>query len=133
MSDLFQIAFGYMASKALFTAARIGVFDVLESNSRSLADIQKTIGGEPEAIRTLMASLTTIGLVSKKDEMFNNSPIAQMALTKSGGLQFSKYLSMQADQHNSHRFQEYCPNHLTPSSFHDSVDDHFRHPNDCRR
>ncbi|MDK1024805.1 MAG: methyltransferase [Gammaproteobacteria bacterium] len=98
VSDLLQIAFGYMASKALFTAVSIGVFDVLDSSSKSLAEIQKTIGGEPEAVKTLIAALTAIGLIARKDEMFSNSPVAQLALTKSGGSQFSKYLSMQVDQ-----------------------------------
>ena len=98
VSDLFQIAFGYMASKALFTAVSIGVFDVLDSSSKSLAEIQKTIGGEPEAVKTLIAALTAIGLIARKDEMFSNSPVAQLPLTKSGGSQFSKYLNMQVDQ-----------------------------------
>ena len=62
--EVSQIAFGFMASKALFAGLHIDVFTLLADGPKKSADIAKMAEVPVNRVTTLMTALTSIGLVT---------------------------------------------------------------------
>ena len=60
--EVSRIAFGFMASKALFAGLHIGVFTLLADGPKKSADIAKIAEVPMNRVTTLMTALTSIGL-----------------------------------------------------------------------
>lgn len=98
--DVSKIAFGFMASKALFAGLHIDVFTKLADGPKSSAQFSKEAKVPVNRITTLMTALTSIGLVDRDDEgeMYSNSPGADSFLSKGSKYEFGDYLRYQIDQ-----------------------------------
>lgn len=98
--DVSQIAFGFMASKALFAALHIDVFTLLAAGAKSSKEIAEEAGIPMNRVTTLMTALTSIGLVDRDDEgeIYANSPGAEAFLAKGAKYEFGDYLRYQIDQ-----------------------------------
>lgn len=98
--DVSQIAFGFMASKALFSALHIDVFTLLAAGAKSSKEIAEEAGIPMNRVTTLMTALTSIGLVDRDDEgeIYSNSPGAEAFLAKGAKYEFGDYLRYQIDQ-----------------------------------
>jgi predicted O-methyltransferase YrrM len=97
--DVSQLAFGFMASKALFTALHVDVFTVLADGPKTSADISKKTGIPANRITTLMTALTSVGLVDRSDdEIYANSPGAEAFLARGAKYDFGDYLRYQIDR-----------------------------------
>ena len=63
--EISKIAYGFMASKALFVALHLDVFSHLHAGRSSLQTLAEATGATPvEHLRTLMAALEAVGLVT---------------------------------------------------------------------
>ena len=98
--DVSYIAFGFMASKALFAALHIDVFTLLAGGAKSSKEIADEAGIPMNRVTTLMTALTSIGLVDRNDEgeIYSNSPGAEAFLAKGAKYEFGDYLRYQIDQ-----------------------------------
>ena len=98
--EVSQIAFGFMASKALFAGLHIDVFTLLADGPKKSADIAKMAEVPVNRVTTLMTALTSIGLVDRKDEgeIYSNSPGAEAFLAKGAKYEFGDYLRYQIDK-----------------------------------
>tara|TARA_B100000686_G_scaffold350895_1_gene448099 strand:- start:3014 stop:4054 length:1041 start_codon:yes stop_codon:yes gene_type:complete len=101
--EISQIAFGFMASKALFAGLHIGVFSCLEDTSKGIAEIEKITKIPKNRIVTIMTALTCTGLVVRnsckdKEAVYSNSPAAQAFLVAGAKHDFSDYLRNQIDK-----------------------------------
>ena len=98
--DVSYIAFGFMASKALFAALHIDVFTLLAGGAKSSEEIADEAGIPINRVTTLMTALTSIGLVDRNDEgeIYSNSPGAEAFLAKGAKYEFGDYLRYQIDQ-----------------------------------
>tara|TARA_R110000772_G_scaffold49123_6_gene112840 strand:+ start:153378 stop:154400 length:1023 start_codon:yes stop_codon:yes gene_type:complete len=97
--DVSQLAFGFMASKALFAALHVDVFTVLADGPKTSADIAKKTGIPTNRITTLMTALTSVGLVDRSDdEVYTNSPGAEAFLARGAKYDFGDYLRYQIDR-----------------------------------
>ncbi|CAN0262730.1 unnamed protein product [Discosporangium mesarthrocarpum] len=98
--DVSHIAFGFMASKALFAALHIDVFTQLADGAKSSKDIAEDAGIPMNRVTTLMTALTSVGLVDRDDEgeIYSNSPGAEAFLAKGAKYEFGDYLRYQIDQ-----------------------------------
>lgn len=98
--DVSHIAFGFMASKALFAALHIDVFTQLAGGAKSSKEIAGEAGIPINRVTTLMTALTSVGLVDRNDdgEIYSNSPGAEAFLAKGAKYEFGDYLRYQIDQ-----------------------------------
>ena len=98
--EVSRIAFGFMASKALFAGLHIDVFTLLADGPKNSAEIAGTSGIPMNRVTTLMTALTSIGLVDRDEqgEIYTNSPGASTFLAKGAKYEFGDYLRYQIDQ-----------------------------------
>ncbi len=98
--EVSRIAFGFMASKALFAGLHIDVFTMLSGGPKSSAEISGVSGIPMNRVTTLMTALTSIGLVDRDEavEIYTNSPGADAFLAKGAKYEFGDYLRYQIDQ-----------------------------------
>ena len=101
--DISEIAFGFMASKALFAGLHIGVFSCLADTPKGIAEIVKITKIPKNRIVTIMTVLNCIGLVVRKScndrgVVYSNSPAAQAFLVTGAKNDFSDYLRNQIDK-----------------------------------
>jgi len=96
--DVSQIAFGFMASKALFAGLHIDVFTRLTDSPKSAAAIARETGVPANRVTTLLTALTSIGLVDRNDETYSNAPAAEQFLSRESKYEFGDYLRYQIDQ-----------------------------------
>lgn len=98
LQQIFHVAFGYMASKALFSALHLNVFDALAEGPKEVADLAAEIGAEERTLTTLLTALASIGLIQRTGAGWGNSPAAQMHLVSGAPGDFGDYLRYQIDR-----------------------------------
>lgn len=99
--QVFEVAFGYMASKALFAAAHLRIFDELAEGTKSLEELAKATGAEERALSTLLTALVSVGLLEPVGEAgrgFRNAPASQVMLVSSPKGSFADYCRNQIDR-----------------------------------
>lgn len=96
--EVSKIAFGFMASKALFAGLHINVFTYLDNEPKSLKDISEKTKVPLNRITTLLTALNSIGLVERNNGGFVNSPAATTFLSRNSKYEFGDYLRYQIDQ-----------------------------------
>ncbi|MDG1163555.1 MAG: methyltransferase dimerization domain-containing protein, partial [Burkholderiales bacterium] len=98
--EVSRIAFGFMASKALFAGLHIDVFTHLSDGPKSSEEISKKSKVPINRVTTLMTALTSIGLVDRQEqgEIYSNSPGAEAFLSRNAKYEFGDYLRYQIDQ-----------------------------------
>lgn len=93
-----NIAFGFMASKALFVALHVGVFTRLAEGPKTAADLATECDVLENRMTTLLTALNSIGLLVREGNTFRNSPGAQAFLVKGARYDFGDYLRFQIDR-----------------------------------
>jgi cyclopropane fatty-acyl-phospholipid synthase-like methyltransferase len=77
---LHRLMTGYLASKALFSAMELGVFDALEKGACSAEKLGEQIGLAARPARTLLLALLGEELVGRDSGQYHNEPIASAFL-----------------------------------------------------
>lgn len=98
IEQIFHVAFGYMASKALFAALHLGIFDAVAQHPRDVAALAAETGADERALTTLLTALTAVGLLRKGADGFSNSPAAEQHLVRGAVGDFGDYLRYQIDR-----------------------------------
>ena len=93
--DINRIAFGYMASKALFSALEFNVFSVLAESPCTLRAIAEKTGIMENRAEILLTALVSVGLVVKKSGKYCNSSASDNYLVPGRKGFFGDYLRMQ--------------------------------------
>lgn len=102
------IAFGFMASKALFAALHLGIFDALAERPQTLEELATNTDLERDALQTLLTSLVSLDLVEAQDTDFSNSEDAALYLVSGAPNYYGDYLRMQIDQ-QMYPFMQHLP------------------------
>jgi 2-hydroxy-4-(methylsulfanyl)butanoate S-methyltransferase len=95
--DISRIAYGFMASKALFAALNLDLFSML-TEPRTLDDLVTESGLAAHRLKTLLATLTSLGLIVRDGAGFYNSPASGRYLARSGRAYFGDYYRLQIDR-----------------------------------
>lgn len=93
-----EIAFGFMASKALFSALHVGIFDALSDGPRDLATLSVETGIQGGRLTTLLTALVSAGLVRVVGDRFENADGTRDFLVRSAPNYFGDYLRYQIDR-----------------------------------
>ena len=96
--DVSRLAFGFMASKALFAALHVDIFSQLADGPKTAMALASKTGVPVNRITTLMTALTTIGLVDREEESYFNGPGAATFLVRGAQHDFGDYLRYQIDR-----------------------------------
>jgi len=102
------IAFGFMASKALFAGLHLGVFDALAEGPQTLDELAASSGTERDALQTLLTGLVSLDLVEWDGERYRNTEDAGHYLVTSSPNYYGDYLRMQIDQ-QMYPFMQHLP------------------------
>lgn len=97
--DLSSIAFGFMASKALFAGLHVDIFSALAEGPKSAEELADIAGIPLNRVVMLATALVSIGLlINDDDNKFQNAPASQSFLAKQTKYDFGDYLRYQIDQ-----------------------------------
>jgi hypothetical protein len=88
---IFQTGLGFWASKTLLSAVELDVFSELAKQPATLEELRQRLSLHPRAARDFLDALVALGMLSRDDGVYSNSPEADFFLDKakpsySGGL-----------------------------------------------
>jgi ubiquinone/menaquinone biosynthesis C-methylase UbiE len=96
--ELSRLAYGFMASKALFAALDLDLFGHLAAAPTELGELVEKTGVPANRLATLVAALIALGLVTEANGRLANSPAAQRYLVRSSPEFFGDYYRLQIDK-----------------------------------
>ncbi len=67
--DISHIAYGFMASKALFAALNLDIFGLLSKNPQTLEQLSQASDVAPNRLLTLVTACVSCGLITKEGEL----------------------------------------------------------------
>ncbi|GAB2184008.1 methyltransferase [Roseibium sp. LAB1] len=96
--EISDIAFGFMGSKALFSALHVDLFSLLSEKTLSPDEVARKSALDLDRATTLLTALASLGLVRRDGTGFTNSPAAEAFLVKGRKYDFGDYLRFQIDK-----------------------------------
>jgi len=97
--EISRIAYGFMASKALFAALNLDLFGRLANGPRSLDELARETATAPGRLGKLLTACVSLGLVEKRDaDRYANAPASQAYLVRSAPAYFGDYYRFQIDR-----------------------------------
>lgn len=97
--DISGIAYGFMASQALFAALEIDLFSGLAPGPRTAVELAAATGVAPNRLQTLLDALTAIGLLvsdrAAGDTRYGNAPACDRHLVRGAPGDIGDYLRLQ--------------------------------------
>jgi SAM-dependent methyltransferase len=82
--SIIRIGAGFMATKHMFVASELGLFDALGEGPRTLDEIAAALGIPRRTARITTDACASLGLLKRDGERYANSPEAQAFLTGRG-------------------------------------------------
>jgi ubiquinone/menaquinone biosynthesis C-methylase UbiE len=95
--DISRIAYGFIASKALFAALELDLFSRLPE-PKTIDALARESGIPAHRLKTLLATLTALGLIVRDDDCFRNSPASERYLTRGSPAYFGEYYRLQVNR-----------------------------------
>lgn len=93
-----KIAYGFMASKALFAALHAELFRHLAEGARTVEALSAATGIAPAPLATLLATLRSVGLVTEAGGAYANAPATERYLVPGRAAYFGDYYRHQIDR-----------------------------------
>src|SRR3982074_2339031 len=98
MTDVRQIsriAYGFMASKALFSALDLGLFDLIAAEPTTLDQLSDKTGVARNRMATLLSALLALGLLVRAEKSYANAPATQRYLVRGSDAFLGDYYGLQ--------------------------------------
>ena len=96
--EISSVAFGFMASKAMFAGLHLDIFTHLSDGAKTNEALSKATGTPVNRVTTLMTALDSIGLVARDGDEYSNAPGAETFLSSASKQQFGDYLRYQINE-----------------------------------
>lgn len=96
--DISTLAFGFMASKALFAALHIDVFGALALGTKTAKELAAATKIPTHRMETLVTALVSVGLLARDGDLIANGPASEQYLVRDGADYFGDYLRFQIDR-----------------------------------
>lgn len=77
-----QVAFGFMASKVLFSAIEFGLFTELAKGSLDAEEIQRRLGLHPRSARDFLDTLVATGMLERDGQIYSNTAETEFYLDR---------------------------------------------------
>ena len=92
---LSTVAYGFIASKALFAALEIDLFTLLGEDGRQVDELAERTGIAENRMRTLLHALAALGLVVPQGDAYTNAPASARYLVRGSGEELGEYFRLQ--------------------------------------
>ena len=79
--SIFQVASGFMASKYLYVANEVGLFEHLADGPITLDELSQRTGVPRRTIRILADAMVALGFVDRQGDRYQNGPVAATFLS----------------------------------------------------
>ncbi len=96
--ELSSIAYGFIASKALFAALGVDMFTHLAAGPRTTAELSDDTGIAVPSLQTLLHALSAVGLIVADGQTYTNAPACQRYLAQGAPGDFGEYFRLQVGQ-----------------------------------
>ncbi len=91
-----NLAYGFMASKVLFSAIEFGLFAELAKESMDTAEVQKRCGLHPRAVRDFLDTLVALGMLERRGEVYSNTSETEFYLDRGKPTYIGHYIEIQS-------------------------------------
>ena len=95
--ELSTIAYGFMASKALFAALSVDLFTHVEAGRRTAAELSAGTGVAGNRMQTLLHALAALGLLVVDGSGYRNAPACRRYLVRGAPGDFGDYFRLQVN------------------------------------
>ena len=89
-----RIAYGYMASQALFQGLELDLFTRLSQGSKTLEQMAAETQIAPNRLQSLVTSLVSLGLMVRDGESYSNAPASESYLVSGAPGDYGDYLKV---------------------------------------
>ena len=89
-----QIAFGFMASKVLFSAIELGLFTELAKGPLDAEDIRKCLELHPRSVRDFLDALVALGMLERRAGIFSNTSETDFYLDRAKATYIGSFFEM---------------------------------------
>ncbi len=96
--DISVLAFGFMASKALFAALHVDVFGALAAGPKTAEELAAATKVPVRRMETLVTALISVGLLTRDGARIANAPASETYLVRDNPNYFGDYLRFQIDR-----------------------------------
>jgi ubiquinone/menaquinone biosynthesis C-methylase UbiE len=96
--EISGIAYGFMASKVLFTALDLDVFSRLAAGPRRLDDLASEMRLASSRLEIFLGACVSLGLLVQEDAGYANAPASQTYLVRTAPSYFGDYYRYQIDR-----------------------------------
>lgn len=96
--DISRIAYGFMASKALFAALQFDLFSQLSQGPKTVHEIASRTGIQANQLLTLLTACVSLGLMSADGNQYRNAPACERYLVRGARNYFGDYYRFQIDR-----------------------------------
>ena len=96
--ELSRLAYGFMASKALFAALGVDLFTYLAAGPQTAAELSAATGVAGNRLATLLHALAGVGLLVTDEDRYANSPAADRYLVRGAPADLGDYFRLQVSQ-----------------------------------
>ena len=93
-----DIAYGFMASKALFTGLHLDVFSRLSDRPKTLEELAEEVGVKANRLQALLTACVSLGLLTQQEGRYANAPASQAYLVRGVPAFFGDYYRLQVDR-----------------------------------
>jgi acetylserotonin N-methyltransferase len=90
---IFDLLEAFRGSKAMFAAVTLGVFDALEHEPRNRESLAEELNTDPDALGRLLDACTVLGLLTRAEGRYANTPAAATYLCRSSPRRMTGYLN----------------------------------------
>lgn len=90
--DISSIAYGYMASRALFAALELDLFTRLSGAGKAVESLSGETQVSANLLQPLLTSLVSVGLVALSKGQYSNAPASEAYLVRGSTRDFGDYL-----------------------------------------
>jgi ubiquinone/menaquinone biosynthesis C-methylase UbiE len=91
---ILQVFTGFLASKQLFVATEIGLFEQLASGPATLEELATRTAVPRRTLRIVADAMVALGLLERSDGQYNNRPSAATFLAGSGPVDLRPFISL---------------------------------------
>ena len=96
--EISGLAYGFMASKVLFTALDLDLFTRLTASPKQLSELAAELKLDAQRLEIFLDACVSLGLVTLRDGVYANAPASQTYLVRTAPSYFGDYYRYQIDR-----------------------------------
>lgn len=99
VGQISRIGYGFIGSKALFSALNADIFSRLSNSGKQLKELTQETGIDSNALEILLTACVSLGLLTRDEQgLYANAPASQTYLVRESKLYFGDYFRFQIDR-----------------------------------